>query len=215
MFRKTPLGPISDILKRNGIAVSYAAVSRHGHHVLWAKRKPRQIDSFLDSKRRFRPVSLTVNLDADVWRTLRRKRTLLSSQLKRRGYSGTATMSSVANYFLENGVNAILGNSETADRVLRSFLTGRASFMNSRKKRLRARLATIMMSRELGRKLRVDLRLHVWFSKSIEELYRLWSETVAREPEECWGTLPDPSLTDYVNLALRVGLGLDKEIKSY
>jgi hypothetical protein len=211
MFQKIPLRRISDILKQNGLAISYAAISRHGHHVLWVKRKLREIDCFLDSKRRSRPVVLTVNLDGDVWRTLRRKRTLLSCELKRRGNPDSATMSSVANYFLEKGVDATLDNSETAERALRCFLRRRVSFRNRRKKRLRGRLATIMMNSELNGKLQADIQLQVWHSKSIEELYRLWSETVARKPEDCWGTLPHPSLTDYVNLVLRVGLGLGLE----
>jgi len=209
MFRKIPLRRISGILNKNGVTVSYAAISRHDRHVLWVKRKPRQIDRFLDSRSRFRPVTLTVNLDADVWRTLRRKRTLLLTELKEEGHPGTATMSSVANHFLGRGVDAIVGSNVTADRVLHSFMKRRASFTNNRKKRLRARLATIMVSSELHRKLQVDIQSAVWLRKSIEELYRLWSDTVARESEEGWGWLPHPSLTDYVNLALRVGLGLE------
>jgi len=209
---KIPLRRISGALKRNGITISYAGISRHVSHTLSIPLGKRsQIDDFARSTREFRPVAVAVNLDVDIWRGLRKKRTLLSRKLIRGGLRARATMSSVANYFLEKGTDAILQSreKEAAHRALQSFLKRRASFTNDRRKREQACLTTIMIGKGLSKKLRIDIPLDIWYSKSFEELCELWNDAVGDEPEERWRGLPNPSLTDYVNLALRVGLELE------
>lgn len=198
----TPLRHVSEILKKDGIIISYGGIRRHTtYHVCKVN------DDFVESMQEFRPVAITVNVDSDIRRALGMKQRVFHNRLKRRGYRRRATMSSVVNYFLRKGANVIANDKEQADQALYEFMRQRASFVNFRKRRVEGRPLSMMISNELHRKLWVDIRLAVWHSKSFEELLGLWKDAVGHQLEEHWARLPVPSLTDYVNLALRVGLG--------
>jgi len=198
------------MLKRNGITASYASISRHAHHMR-IKEKGDELDDFVESMQKFRPVAITINVDDEIRKALERKKRTLLRKLKTSRCRRRPTASSVANYFLEKGAAAILASKETADRVLSSFMKRRASFGNRRKKRLQGRPVTIMISKGLHRKLRIDVPGAVWFGwpdeRPFVELCKRWSDAVGVGGEKVWARLPAyPSLTDFVNLALRAGL---------
>jgi len=203
--QKVSLRQISNTLKRNGTTVSYAGIFRHAHHMR-TKEKGDELDDFVESMQEFRRVAITINVDNDIRKALERKRETLLRKLETSCCRRRPTTSSVANYLLEKGVDAILASKETADQVLRDFLKRRAPFINRRKRRLRGRPATMMISDRLHRKLLVDVKLAVWFHMPFEELHMAWDDTVGADEEETYIPLPDPSFTDYVNLALRAGL---------
>jgi hypothetical protein len=204
----TPFRRVSEMLQQDGITISYGGILRHmRRHAYVGQRAPNsEIGDFIECTREFRHVAITVNVDKEIRKALVRRQRRFQNRLKEEGYRIRATMSSVANYFLRKGAEAIVASNGIADRVLRDFMKRRASFINRRKKRLQGRPATIMISSALHRKLLIDVVTAVWFHMPHEELRMVWNENLGADGEETSIPLPDPSFTDYVNLALKAGL---------
>jgi hypothetical protein len=203
----TPLRRVSEMLRREGIIISYASISRHGRHArIGQQTRRREIGDFIESMLEFRPVALTVNVDRHIRKVLARKQRMLQSTLKRSGYRMDATMSSVANYFLGKGAKAIASHKAEADRALYDFMRQRASFANSRKRRVEGRPLSTMISKELDLMLQTDVAGSVWVYRPFEELRDLWDRTAGAIRERGSLRLPHPSVTDYVNLAMKAGL---------
>jgi len=116
-----------------------------------------EIDDFVESMREFRPIAIAVNVDIEIRRLLNMKRKALQNRLKRSKYRRRATMSSVVNYYLEKGAHLIVSDKVEADKALHDHVRQRASFINSRKKRVRGRPLSAMISSELDD----ELELHV------------------------------------------------------
>jgi hypothetical protein len=204
----TSLRQVSEILNEEGIMISYGGIFRHAtdHIPSRGQAHDREIDRFVESMQEYRPMAITVNVDKDIRTALVRRRRIFQDALKRSGYRRRATTSSVVNYFLRKGAEAIRTNSAEADRVLHEFVKQRASFIDARHRRAFGRPVSAMISKDVYRRLQVDIPSAVWFSKPHGELRELWNAAVGNEREERWVRLPNPSLTDYCNLILRAGL---------
>ena len=205
----TPLRRISETLKKNGINISHGGIYRHASHTPRAMQPMNnESDDFIKSIQEFRPVRITVNIDAGIRKALAKKRRVIENRLKKSRYRRKATISSIVNYFLQKGVNAIASNRAEADRVLYDFMRQRALFMNPRKRRVRGRPLSTMISKELDRRLWVEVQGSVWVNRPYEELCELWNKIVQMIQGNIYD-LPDrPSHTDYVNVALKAGLEL-------